>query len=173
MSEAKVLGEGSWTRLLVRNGWEFVTRTRGVMAAAIVAVTDTSELVLVEQHREPIGKATLELPAGLIGDIDAGEPAHVAAHRELLEETGFDAAHIVEVVRGPTSAGITDEQIVLYVATGLRRLHEGGGDATESIVVHTVPLDRAEEWLAGQVAAGKLVDLKVYTGLYFARRRPR
>lgn len=142
------------------------------MAAAIVAVTDASELVIVEQYREPVGTRTIELPAGLIGDIDAQEPAHVAAHRELLEETGFDAAHIVEVARGPTSPGITDEQIVMYVATGLRRLHEGGGDATEDIVVHVVPLDQAEQWIATQTSAGKMVDLKVFAGLHFARQRP-
>jgi ADP-ribose pyrophosphatase len=73
------------------------------------------------------------------------------------------------VARGPTSAGITDEEIVLYVAGGLRRVGPGGGDSSEDIRVHVVPLPGVEAWLAQKASAGAAVDLKVYAGLHFAR----
>ncbi len=171
MSDEETLGRGRWTRLVKRGRWEYVTRTRGTLAAAIVAITDEDEIVLVEQHRVPVDRSTIELPAGLVGDEEAGEAASVAAHRELLEETGFEAAQLHEVASGPSSAGITDESISIFVATGLRRVHAGGGDESENIRVHVVPLSEVEAWLRGQVADGKLVDLKVYAGLHFARPR--
>jgi len=43
------------------------------------------------------------------------------------------------------------------------------GDETEDITVHEVPLAGITDWLAAQERGGKLVDLKVYCGLYFAR----
>jgi ADP-ribose pyrophosphatase len=165
----EILGEGRWLSLLARRHWEYVTRTRGQLAAAIVALTDDDRIVLVEQHRVPVESATIELPAGLIGDQDVSESPEVAARRELLEETGFRARELRELTRGPSSAGLTDEQIVLYLATGLERVEEGGGDHTEDITVHCVPLTEVEDWLAEQRAGGKLVDLKVWGGLHFAR----
>ncbi|KAH8147716.1 uncharacterized protein LAJ45_08181 [Morchella importuna] len=43
-------------------------------------------LLLQKQYRPPIGKVTLEIPAGL---IDAGETPEECAIRELYEETGY------------------------------------------------------------------------------------
>ena len=70
---------------------------------------------------------------------------------------------------GPTSPGLTSEEIVIYRATGLRRVGPGGGLESESITVHEVPLAGAEAWLREREAAGLRIDLKVYAGLYFAR----
>ena len=52
---------------------------------------------------------------------------------------------------------------------GLTRVGDGGGDASENIVVHEVPLADVEEWLEGQRRAGKGVDLKIWAGMYFLR----
>lgn len=167
----ELLGEGRWLRLLSRGHWEYVTRTRGRLAAAIVALTDDDRIVLVEQARIPVDARTIELPAGLIGDQDASEAPELAARRELLEETGFCARELREVARGPSSAGLADEQIVMYLATGLERVADGGGDESEDITVHCIPLADVETWLVERVAEGKLVDLKVWGGLHFARNR--
>ena len=69
---------------------------------------------------------------------------------------------------GPVSAGLSDEVITLFRATGLTKKAAGGGDASEDITVHHVPLDRIDAWLAEQTKAGKMVDLKLYAGLRFA-----
>lgn len=43
-------------------------------------------MLLQKQFRPPIGKVTIEIPAGL---VDEGESAAEAAVRELKEETGY------------------------------------------------------------------------------------
>lgn len=44
------------------------------------------EVILQKQYRPPVGRVTVEIPAGL---IDAGETAEQCAERELKEETGY------------------------------------------------------------------------------------
>jgi len=137
----------------------------------ILAVTDANELVLVEQHRIPVDAKVIELPAGLAGDLpDArDEDFAEAARRELLEETGFEAANIEFLCEGPPSAGLTSEIQTLLRATGLQKTGPGGGDETEEITVHTVDLDELEDWLSAATERGCLIDPKIYAGLYFLR----
>ena len=132
---------------------------------------DDRRLVLISQPRPALGGDVIELPAGLIGDDPGceGEGGEVAAARELTEETGYAAAVVERLAIGPTSPGLTNEQITLYWASGLTKVGPGGGLESESITVHEVPLDEVEAWLAARVRAGDHVDLKVYAGLYFAR----
>lgn len=53
---------------------------------AVVAITRSSELILVRQYRHGYGGATLEIPAGR---IDPDEDPVAAGLRELREETGY------------------------------------------------------------------------------------
>src|SRR5689334_19199374 len=59
--------------------------------AAVVAVLDDGDVLLVRQPREAVGARILELPAGL---IDPGETPMQCAARELTEETGYTAANL-------------------------------------------------------------------------------
>ena len=166
----KVLAEGKYLRLVNRGGWEFVTRRNITGIVGIVAVTGEGKMILVEQRRPAIRKSVIELPAGLAGDAagTAGEDLAVAARRELLEETGYEAAGMEYLCEGTASAGLSDEVIALYRATGLKKVGDGGGDEHEEIEVHEVPVGEVAAWVAGQARAGKGVDLKVWAGLYFA-----
>jgi ADP-ribose pyrophosphatase len=169
--DIRVLAEGRWLRLVTKRGWEYAERHRGNTAVIIAALTPERNVLFVEQVRIPFGGPVIEFPAGLVGDIDGQEnedPA-LAAARELVEETGWEATTLTEVARGPVSPGISIETLILYKAGGLRRVGPGGGDALESIKVHEVPLDGVEGWLAQQARAGLLVDPKIYAGLYFLR----
>jgi ADP-ribose pyrophosphatase len=125
--------------------------------------------LLVEQFRAAIGGATIELPAGLVGDLpgSADEQAVEAAHRELLEETGYRAERIEWLTAGPSSAGMSNETVAFVRAYGLRREHDGGGDDTERIIVHQVPLRDAARWMLAKVDAGYALDPKVFAALYF------
>ena len=49
-------------------GWEYATRVNATGVVVIIAVTTDQRLILVEQFRIPVNAATLELPAGLVGD---------------------------------------------------------------------------------------------------------
>lgn len=167
-NRAQVAYEGKFLRLRIQDGWEYVERPNCTGAVIIVAVTSQGRLVLTEQFRKPVGKPVIEYPAGLIGDEGSGKETYMqAARRELLEETGYDAKRIIPLVSGPTSSGLTAEVVVLVRAMGLTRRARGGGDGAESITVHEVPLAEAARWLRAQARRGKLVDPKVYAGLYF------
>ena len=93
-----------------------------------------------------------------------------AAARELEEETGFRATRMDALFEGPVSAGMTTEYLHWFQGHELQRVGPGGGDASEDIVVHEVPLDGVEAFLVEQQQQGRLVDPKVYAGLYAARR---
>lgn len=163
------LHRGRFLALQDDAGWEFVTRIRGSAVVAIVATTDDA-IVLVEQRRPAVGRTVIELPAGLVGDHDGTEDEAIldGAMRELDEETGFVANTWSVVMEGPVSAGLTDETVTLMRATGLTRIHAGGGDETESIVVHVVPLTHAHAFLRSAAARGCAIDHKVLTGLWIA-----
>jgi ADP-ribose pyrophosphatase len=164
----KVIGEGVYLRLLKKGRWEFVERVNATSVVAMLAVTKEREIVLVEQYRLPVRRRVIELPAGLVGDVDGDSDQRRAARRELLEETGYRAHRVEPIVALPSSAGLTTETTVLYRCTGLRRVGEGGGDETEKITVHVLPLDTVRAWLDRRVRRGALVDAKVYAGLYHA-----
>jgi len=176
--QRKILHEGRFLRLVKHGHWEYAERSSAQGAVVIVAITDNRRLLFTEQHRVPMGKAVIELPAGLVGDIpgEENEAWAEAARRELLEETGYAARGIRFLAHGPVSAGFGTETVSFFLAKGIRRVHRGGGVDGEDIRVHEVPLDRADGWLRKQVRNGLLVDPKVYAGLYFservARRRP-
>ncbi len=165
----ETLAEGKFLRLAKRGRWEYVERVNSSGAVVIVAVTPDDKLLLVEQFRVPLQKNVIELPAGLMGDI-AGqeqEPQAIAAQRELLEETGYYAAHFHELATGPTTAGLADEVVSFMLATQLEKRTAGGGDEHEEITVHEVPLQGIADHLQALAAKGCAIDTKIFTGLYF------
>lgn len=167
-TESKPVYEGRHLTMLDRGGWEYATRNVPRPAVGIVAVTDSGDVLLVEQHRPPVNKNVFELPAGLSGDI-AGredEPLVEAAKRELLEETGFVAGRWTELVNGYSSPGLTDESITLFLAEGLKKEGPGGGDDSEDITIHEAPINGVLPWLAKRQAAA---DLKLLAGLNAAQ----
>ncbi|MEM8677834.1 MAG: NUDIX hydrolase [Planctomycetota bacterium] len=163
--DPQLLYDSRHLRLVARGRWEFVERKTGRPAVGIVAITPAQEVVLVEQHRPPVDQPVIELPAGLAGDIAGSEDEALltAAQRELLEETGYQAGRWTSLGFGYSSPGLTSESIQLYLAEELERVAPGGGDETEQITVHLVPLDQVIPWLSGRGA-----DLKLMAGLFLA-----
>ena len=163
----RVVYEGKYQRMLVRGSWEYSERTHaGGLAAIIIAVTPQDTVLFVEQFRVPLQARTIEMPAGLVGDIDAGESIETSAIRELEEETGWTAAQAEVLMIGPTSSGASSEKIAFVRATGLRKIGEGGGDASEDITVHEIPRARAAAWLVEQMGQGYELDAKLWAGLW-------
>ena len=171
--EVKTVFEGKWLRMKKRGRWEYAERTnKGGMAVIIVAATPDARVVFVEQFRVPVDCMTIEMPAGLVGDTDEGESLELAAERELLEETGWQASRIEVLMAGPTSSGMSNERVAFARATGLTRIHAGGGDASEQIIVHEIPRDEAPRWLSQKMAEGYAIDAKLWAGLWFLDRNP-
>ncbi len=166
----ELLYDGRFVRLLKRNDWEFAERPNIEGIVLVIPITDDDCLIFNEQFRIPVGKPVIELPAGLVGDQpgEQGEGLIAGAHRELLEETGYQATTMTFLTEGPPSAGITNEILTVFIARGCHKVAEGGGVDDEAIIVHKVPVADAPDWLKQQAASGKLIDPKVYIGLYAA-----
>jgi ADP-ribose pyrophosphatase len=168
-TDPKVEFEGRFLRVMKRGHWEYVERFKITGIVAILPITDMQEIILVEQFRLPVNGRVIEIPAGLAGDIEGEENEALAeaAKRELLEETGYEAQEMEYLTDGPPSAGLSTEMVTFFRARGLKKTAAGGGDRSEDIQVHVVPLSDLASWIDGKRKEGCLVDYKVYAGLYF------
>jgi ADP-ribose pyrophosphatase len=170
----RVLAQGRYLTFIAEEGWEYVIRPGVTGVVVIVPITADRRLVLVEQYRRAVHKRVIELPAGLVGDVagQGGESLHTAAVRELEEETGYRADEMALLAAGPIAVGVSDEEVSFFHARGLTRVGAGGGDATEDITVHEIPLAELPSFFAAQQRAGLGVDPKIYAGLFLAGVTP-
>lgn len=169
MKKHTILFNGKYIRVLGHKGWEFVKRNNCTGIVVIVAKTSQDKVIFVEQYRVPLGKRVVEFPAGLVGDLrhTRKESMVAAARREFLEETGYHARRVRFIMEGPVSSGMSAQEIAFFRAEELTRVSEGGGNDDEDIQVHEVPLKKAPAWLKQMQRKGRLVDPKVYAGLFF------
>jgi ADP-ribose pyrophosphatase len=166
----RTLAEGRFLGLYIENGWEYAARPHSGGVVGILPVSPTGDIVLIEQFRPPVGRRVIEIPAGVVGDQhdNPDESPESAGRRELLEETGYEAGTMTRLGHTPSSAGMTTEIVHLFLATGLKRLHDGGGVDNERIIVHHVPRTELAAWLASREANDTLVDYKIMASLWIA-----
>jgi ADP-ribose pyrophosphatase len=156
-----VMWAGKFIAAKTRGKWEYVSRTRGIKAAVILAIDSENHVLLVEQFRVPLGRACIELPAGLIGDHGETEDATAAAARELEEETGYRAARMEVIGEFYSSPGMVTESFTLLRAHGLQQIGPGGGVDGEDITVHRVPLTGINQFIAESRARGCGIDVRM------------
>ncbi len=131
-------------------------------AVGIVA-HDGVTLYLVRQPREAVDEpALLELPAGKL-DVEGESPLD-CAQRELGEEIGMRAAEWTELKRFYTSPGFAQEEVTVFVATGLEQIPDHEPDPEERIELVRWPLAD----LDGAIDA--CADSKTLIGLLLLRR---
>jgi len=166
------LHTGHYLGLYEINGWEFVSRQNASAVAVLIAVNDAGQLLLAEQFRPALQSSVIELPAGLVGDLDDPDESLLqAAQRELLEETGYHSDELELLLTCPSSAGMSDELISFVLARKLHRVGPGGGDASEDITVHEIPLAEVDQWLQQRISEGTPIDPKIYSALYWLQQR--
>ena len=131
-------------------------------AVAILALTDSGELVMERQYRYPLGRHMIEIPAG---KIDPGETPLATAKRELREETGYTARTWRHLATLHIAIAYSNERIEIYLARGLK--HEGAKlDDEEFLEVFTLPLATALGW----IRKGKITDTKTVSALFWAEK---
>jgi ADP-ribose pyrophosphatase len=144
--------------------WEWAARARNIGAAVIIAIDD-GHVLLVEQLRVPLGRRTIELPAGLVGDETEGESIEVAAIKELREETGWIATGVEHLGSYASSPGMVGETFELVRATGLS---DSGEPPEDGITLHRVALTDIPAFLAQKRGEGLVMDVKLLAFLNFA-----
>jgi 8-oxo-dGTP pyrophosphatase MutT (NUDIX family) len=143
-----------------------VTRQWVVHPGSVGIVAHDGEHVwLVRQPREATGDPDLlELPAGKLDE--EGESPLECGQRELTEEIGKAADHWEHLTTYYTSAGFTNEQCHIYLATALRD-EPGREIAGERIDVEPHPLSDLDETIV------ECRDAKTLIGLLMLRDRLR
>lgn len=156
MDEPDVVS-GPWVRrsrrVAYENAWitiwhDEVTRPDGApgvygvvhfenLAAGVLALDERDRVLLVGQHRYALDTYSWEIPEGGVPD---GEAALDGARRELLEETGVEAAEWRELARVHLSNSVSDELAVLFLATGLAR-GAAAPEATEALEIRWLPFN--------------------------------
>ncbi|MTV82905.1 NUDIX hydrolase [Secundilactobacillus folii] len=131
-------------------------------AVAVMAVTDEQKMILVRQWRAPIGKTTLEIPAGKLDSRDGDQPEH-AAIRELNEEIRLHPLHLQRVAGFYSSVGFSDEYMTLYVVTGLQPVEsELPRDKGENLGIQAYSLADLKQ----MVANGEIEDAKTVMAVW-------
>ena len=82
----------------------------------VLPLNDAGELLLIRQHRYPIGEELLEVPAG---SPLPGESLEDCARRETAEETGFRPRDVQRLFTFYPSPGSSDMKAHLFLGTAL------------------------------------------------------
>jgi ADP-ribose pyrophosphatase len=129
-------------------------------AVVIVPLTANHEVRLLRQYRAAAEKWIIELPAG---GLEPGEDPDLAAPRELLEETGDQAATWQKLHGFYSAPGILTEFLHLYLATNLTP-GPNHAEFDEHIEIITVPW--AE--VIAMIRRHEIEDAKTMAGLMLA-----
>lgn len=132
-------------------------------AAAIVAVDQQEQILMVRQYRNALERETLEIPAGGLGP---GEDMKCCAIRELEEETGFrteNAEHLIDIY---TCVAYSNEKIGIYYTNYLipSKQHL---DEDEYISVERYPLEE----LIHMILNGEIQDAKTVSAILAYQRK--
>ena len=126
-----------------------------------MVVCDDEHVILVRQPREAVGDPdSLELPAG---KLEEGEDPLTTAKRELAEEVGLAAADWERLTSYFSSVGVMDEEVHVYLATGLSEA-SAEADENERIEIVPWPLERLDDAIAECRDAKSLVGLLLLRG---------
>jgi 8-oxo-dGTP pyrophosphatase MutT (NUDIX family) len=143
---------------------ELVTReVVGHPGSVAIVAHDEDHVYLVRQPREAVGEESLlELPAGKL-DVE-GETPLECARRELVEEVGLVAREWRELKRFYATPGFAEEEVTLFLATGLER-REPEPAPGERIEIVDWPVAELDAAIAACADASSLIGMLILSDL--------
>lgn len=126
-------------------------------AAMVIALDDQERVLLMWRHRFIIDRWCWELPGGYVDDE---EDLEIAAGRELIEETGWQAGHLDKLVTYQPMTGIADHECVIYLAENVTQVTDVR-DPNEAESLAWIPLNEALQ----MVRSGEIVSAGTVTAL--------
>jgi ADP-ribose pyrophosphatase len=126
-------------------------------AVTIIPLVDDDHICLIRNYRLAVHETLIELPAGT---LESGESPEETALREIIEETGYQAARVELLSQFWMSPGILNERMWLFAAHNLTP-GEPRREANEEIENLVVTWEEALR----MVANGEIQDAKTIAGL--------
>ncbi|HWU19462.1 MAG TPA: NUDIX domain-containing protein [Devosia sp.] len=133
----------------------------GSAAAVLLHAPEAGTIILTRQFRLPPhlnGDAAwmIEVPAGMLD----GESAAVAAHREAVEETGYEPVDLQFMFNAYMSPGSLTEKCACFLAryTPGAPLHAGGGLEHEGEDIEVFEIGFADA--LAMIGTGEIIDAK-------------
>jgi len=149
--------------LITKNGRQIEARREVIEhlpSIVIVPLSETGEILLVEQFRHATGERLLEAPAG---GVENNETPLQAASRELQEETGYAPGRLTTLGSFWIAPGWCNEYMHAYLATELT-LSRLPQDEDEDVSVVSVAMNDVH----GLIRQGRIQDAKSIAVLLMA-----
>jgi 8-oxo-dGTP pyrophosphatase MutT (NUDIX family) len=137
---------------------------KGPNWAGVLCLTEAREVVFVRQYRHGIAGPSLELPAGV---LDGAEEPLAAARRELLEETGFEAAQMDPLLSLAPEPARNCTRAHFFFAQGGVRVAAQALDSSEELEVVLVPASE----LLGLIESGHILHAAHVAAILLALQR--
>jgi len=132
-------------------------------SVCVLPFTPDDNVVCIEEWRQAVSRISRGLPVGGIEPDD--DDLEAAAHRELAEETGYEAERLEPLVSVEPANGIADTRLHVFVADGCRPTAEQQLDHNESIR----PTELSFADLTDAVAAGEIHDGRTVLAVSYYR----
>jgi ADP-ribose pyrophosphatase len=130
----------------------------------VIPQISSGEILLVKQFRRGVREILLELPGGKIGK---GEDALAAAHRELEEETGYQAKKLEEIREVLINPSWLTSKHTFFLAQELSLVPQPKApDQDENIEIVKLPFEEA----LAKIDSGEIKDAKTILGLLLAKK---
>lgn len=136
----------------------------------IIPVTPEGKVIMIRQYRHGNERVMLEVPGGLV-DAEDDSP-QTAAHREMLEETGYDAVKVVHLGTVSPNPAFLNNECHSYLALGVHKVSEPVFDGAEDIVVEEVALTAVPDLIHTGEIAHSLTIAAFYHFDYYRQRHP-
>ena len=126
----------------------------------IIPITKDGKVILIKQFRHGTDSITLEIPGGMVDNIDQSEK--VAAERELLEETGYVSEEMIQLGVCSPNPAIFNNELHIFFARNVKKISEQKQDGSEDIEVIQVELDQISELIRSEKINHALVIAAFY-----------
>jgi len=103
----------------------------------VIPLTPENKVVMVRQYRHGTRSITLEIPGGLVEDMDTPEETAI---KELREETGYKASEMISLGSVHPNPAIQNNQCYTFLAKHVCLAGEQQQDEKEDIEVLLHPL---------------------------------
>ncbi len=120
------------------------------LAVGVIALDEDHHTWLVGQFRFVLNQYSWEIPEG--GSLTGTDPLE-SAKRELMEETGLEAAYWKPILQMHLSNSVSDELAIVYLARQLKQ-GQSAPEETEELAIRRLPFEEVYQ----MVSRGEISD---------------